>query len=162
MGTDILFKTEDFVLSYRVAGLLIVNEKILLQRPVNDTAYSIPGGHVSFGETNKMTLIREFKEEIGVDIDVEGLKQVGEIFFPWGNKPCHQITLFHMVSLRDDTSMPLEGTFYGIEEPSHTSDKLVFTWVDLKDIENVELYPTNAKELLLSDSGTVEHFVYRE
>ena len=74
MGTDILFKTEDFVLSYRVAGLLIVNEKILLQRPVNDTAYSIPGGHVSFGETNKMTLIREFKEEIGVDIDVEGLK----------------------------------------------------------------------------------------
>ena len=67
-----------------------------------------------------------------------------------------------MVSLRDDTSMPLEGTFYGIEEPSHTSDKLVFTWVDLKDIENVELYPTNAKELLLSDSGTVEHFVYRE
>ena len=33
---DILFKNDDFVFSYRVGGILIHNEKILLQRPKND------------------------------------------------------------------------------------------------------------------------------
>ncbi|MEW8994538.1 NUDIX domain-containing protein [Clostridium sp.] len=87
MSKDILFKNDDFVFSYRVAGILIKNNKILLQRPTGDTGYAIPGGHVSFGETNEETLIREFREEIGVDIKVNGLKWVGEIFFPWGDKP---------------------------------------------------------------------------
>ena len=32
---DILFKNDDFVFSYRVGGILIHNEKILLQRPKN-------------------------------------------------------------------------------------------------------------------------------
>ena len=33
---DILFKNDEFVFSYRVGGILIHNEKILLQRPKND------------------------------------------------------------------------------------------------------------------------------
>lgn len=162
MNQDILFKTDDFVFSYRVAGLLIKNNKVLLQRPISDTGYAIPGGHVSFGETNEETLIREFREEIGVDIKVENLKWVGEIFFPWGDKPCHQINLFYKVTLTEDTQIPLHGEFYGIEKIENCSFKLEFSWVDLKDILNVELYPTNAKELLLNNSKEIKHFIYRE
>ena len=162
MSKDILFKNDDFVFSYRVAGLLIKNNKILLQRPISDTGYAIPGGHVSFGETNEETLIREFREEIGVDIKVNGLKWVGEIFFPWGDKPCHQINLFYKVTLTEDTQIPLHGEFYGIEKIENDSFKLEFSWVDLKDILNVELYPTNAKELLLNNSKEIKHFIYRE
>ena len=65
---DILFRTEEYVFSYRVAGICIQNKKVLLQKPTNDTAFAFPGGHVTFGETNAQTLIREFQEEIGVDI----------------------------------------------------------------------------------------------
>jgi ADP-ribose pyrophosphatase YjhB (NUDIX family) len=162
MNQDILFKTNDFVFSYRVAGLLIKNNKILLQHPINDAGYAIPGGHVSFGETNEETLIREFREEIGVDIKVENLKWVGEIFFPWGDKPCHQINLFYKVTLTEDTQIPLHGEFYGIEKIENNSFKLEFSWVDLKDILNVGLYPTNAKELLLNNSKEIKHFIYRE
>jgi len=162
MSKDILFKNDDFVFSYRVAGILIKNNKGLLQRPLSDTGYSIPGGHVSFGETNEETLIREFREEIGVDIKVNGLKWVGEIFFPWGDKPCHQINLFYKIALNDDTQIPLHGDFYGIEKMDNTSFKLEFSWVDLKDILNIELYPTNAKELLLNNEKEIKHFIYRE
>ena len=88
--SDIIFKIENYVFSYRVAGILIHNGKVLLQRPTNDTGYAFPGGHVELGETNEETLIREFKEEIGVDIKVKEIKWVAEIFFPWGNKLCHQ------------------------------------------------------------------------
>ena len=61
---DILFKTDDFVFSYRVAGICMQNGKVLLQKPSNDTGYAFPGGHVTLGETNAQTLIREFQEEI--------------------------------------------------------------------------------------------------
>jgi len=93
---------------------------------------------------------------------VENLKWVGEIFFPWGDKPCHQINLFYKVTLTENTQIPLHGEFYGIEKIENCSFKLEFSWVDLKDILNVELYPTNAKELLLNNSKEIKHFIYRE
>lgn len=43
MCNDIIFKTEEYVFSYRVAGLLLHNGKVLLQRSTDDTSYAIPG-----------------------------------------------------------------------------------------------------------------------
>ena len=79
---DFIFKTEEFVFSYRVAGICIQNGKVLLQKPSNDTGFAFPGGHVTLGETNEQTLIREFQEEIGTNVAVGDLKWVGELFFP--------------------------------------------------------------------------------
>ena len=98
--SDILFKTDSYVFSYRVAGILIYDRKVLLQKPTNDPGFAFPGGHVEFGETNAETLRREFREEMGADIAVGKLQWVGEIFFPWGDRPCHQICLFTPLSLQ--------------------------------------------------------------
>lgn len=159
---DILFKTEDNVFSYRVAGILIKDGRVLLQRPINDTAYSFPGGHVSFGETNEETLIREFKEEISADISVDGLQWVAEIFFPWGDKPCHQICLFYRISLCDETQIPLSGTFNAVDELENSNIDLEFSWIPLSEIKDIKLYPINAKEKLEQLSDKIEHFICRE
>ncbi|MBQ4164978.1 MAG: NUDIX domain-containing protein, partial [Oscillospiraceae bacterium] len=87
---DILFKNDDFVFSYRVGGILVHNGKILLQRPADDD-YAIIGGHVTAMETSAETLKREFEEELHAKIAVDDLLAIGEIYFPWGDKPCHQI-----------------------------------------------------------------------
>ena len=108
--TDILFRTDSYVFSYRVAGVCIQNGKVLLQKPADDDGFAFPGGHVAFGETNAETLTREFKEEIGADIAVGGLKWVGEVFFDWGGKPCHQICLYYAIDIRDDRT-PADGVF---------------------------------------------------
>ena len=64
---DILFKTDDWMFSYRVAGICVQNGKVLLQTTTGeDRSFAFPGGHVSFGETNEQTLIREFREEIDI------------------------------------------------------------------------------------------------
>lgn len=162
MSRDIIFKTEEYIFSYRVAGLLVQNGKVLLQKPVDDDGYAIPGGHVALGETNEETLIREFKEEIDVDIKVDKLRWIGEIFFPWGDKPCHQICLFYEVSLTDNINIPLDGTFFGTEQLEGESFKLEFSWVDTKEIKNIELYPIEAKEYLYEGLDEVKHFVYKE
>lgn len=158
---DILFRTDEYVFSYRVAGICIQNGKVLLQKPTNDTAYAFPGGHVTFGETNEQTLIREYQEEIGVDISVDELKWVGEIFFPWGNKPCHQICLYYLVNI-DSNNIPLDGVFMGKEEIEGRSFNLEFHWVPLNELKNIEVYPTNVVELMNHINDGVQHFIYRE
>ena len=110
---DILFKNDDFVFSYRVGGILTHNGKILLQRPKNDD-YAIIGGHVVAMETSMETLKREFEEEIHAKIEVDNLLAIGEIYFPWGKRPCHQICLYYNVHLVDD-GIPLELISYILE-----------------------------------------------
>lgn len=159
---DILFKTTDYVFSYRVAGILIRDGKVLLQKPTNDTGYAFPGGHVEFGETNEETLIREFKEEIGADIKVNEIKWVAEIFFPWGNKPCHQICLYYIVELADETQVPLDGEFIAHEHIEGRDFDIEFHWITITKLKNIEVYPINASELLEHIGEGVKHFVYKE
>ena len=160
--SDILFKTDDWIFSYRVAGILIHNGKVLLQKPTNDTGFAFPGGHVSFGETNAKTLIREFKEEIGANISVNELKWVAEIFFPWGKKPCHQICNYYLVTLDDATQIPLDRMFIGTEQMNERQFDIEFHWIPIENLNSIKIYPTNAAELFgIMDQG-VQHFVYRE
>lgn len=159
---DILFKTDSWVFSYRVAGICIQNGKVLLQTTTGaDRSFAFPGGHVAFGETNAEALIREFREELGADIAVGDLKWVGEVFFPWGKKPCHQICLYYQVQIRNP-EIPQNGMFLAKEHLEGRSFDLEFHWVPLECVEGLELYPTNAKQLLNALDEGVQHFIYKE
>ena len=162
MQHDILFKSEEFVFSYRLAGILIREGKVLLQRTLTDPGYAFPGGHATFPETNTETLVREFKEEISADILVKDLKWVGEIFFPWMGKPCQQICLYYRIDLLDESQIPLEGSFIARESFDGRIFDLEFSWIAIDEIDSILLYPPVAKELLRQLDGGVEHFVYKE
>lgn len=161
MDNDFIFKTENFIFSYRVAGVLIREGKILLQKPVGDDGFSLPGGHVSFGETSDRTLVREFREEINADIRVEKLILVGENFFLWGEKTCQQISLYYTVSLLDTAQIPLDGTFRAVDELQNERIDLDFSWIPLRDVEKIKVYPENITQYLLSVPEHPVHFVYR-
>ena len=160
---DILFKTDDWVFSYRVAGICVQNGKVLLQKPTNDNAHAFPGGHVEFGETNAETLIREFKEEIGADIQFGELKWVAEAFFPWGGsgKPCHQICLYYMVEILNP-EIPKDGMFMATEHIEGRNFALEYHWVSLENVEKLEVYPTQTPALLQKLHEGVQHFTYKE
>jgi ADP-ribose pyrophosphatase YjhB (NUDIX family) len=160
---DILFHTENYVFSYRIAGILINENKILLQKPTNEEdGYAFPGGHVSFGETNEETLIREFKEEINIDIKVNELKWVAEIFCPWGKKKMHQICLYYMVKLNNFEQIPLNGKFIGNEQIEGRNFKIEFYWIPINEINKITIYPNNVYKLLNKLDEGMQHFVYKE
>lgn len=157
-----MLTTQEGVFSYRVAGILIRDGKVLLQRPINDPAYAFPGGHVNFGETSEQAVIREFKEEIAADIRPIRLLWIGENFFPWGEKDCHQIGLYYLVALSDETCIPLDGIFYAQDEIERKACRLEFSWVELSQLKHIELYPIIAKEKLMNVSEYIEQFVFVE
>lgn len=160
MGRDILFKQEEFVFSYRVGGILIQDEKILLQRPTNGNDYAIIGGHVACMETTIETLKREYEEELHAKIEADKLMAVGEIFFPWGKKPCHQICMYYNVHLIDVGNIPLEGCFHGYDELDNERIDLEFCWVPLKELNNgLKMYPVELVPYILGDRNETVHFI---
>ncbi|RPJ49330.1 MAG: NUDIX domain-containing protein [Chloroflexi bacterium] len=161
-NNDILFHTPAGIFSYRVGGILIRDGKVLLQRPPGDPGYAIPGGHVSFGETSQDALAREFKEETGADIRLIRLFCVGENFFPWGEQRCHQIHLYFLVELCDETQIPVDRTFYAYDELEHQRVHLEFSWIPLASLDTITVYPMFLGEKLRHLTDGVELLVYRE
>ena len=159
--SDIIFRKDGFVFSYRVAGIAVQNGKVLLQKPTNEDFYAFPGWHVEFCETNEETLIREFKEEIVADIKVEDLQWVAEAFFPCGETPCHQICLYYTIEITDE-SIPKDGMFIAKEHIEGRNFDLEFHWIPIEKIAELEIYPADSAKLLPELGKGVKHFVYKE
>ncbi len=81
----------------RVAGVLLENDGLLLvrHRGLGKTGelWSMPGGGLEFGEDAVTGLKREFKEEAGLDIQVEKFMFVYEFI----NEPLHAVELYFQV-----------------------------------------------------------------
>ena len=71
---------ERFKIVPSVYLVLMKNDKILLSRRYNtgyfDGYYSFPAGHLDGNETLKQAMVREIKEEIGIDLDPVDLELV--------------------------------------------------------------------------------------
>ncbi len=63
---------QDYIFNIRITGILIENNKILLvQQKLSDKRnWSLPGGRLERGETLSQGLIREMKEETGLDVEI--------------------------------------------------------------------------------------------
>ncbi len=159
---DILYKSEDMVFSLRAGGILVRDGHILLQKPKNDGC-AIIGGHVAAFELSADTLRREFMEELHTAIEVGELMAVGEIFFPWGEKRCHQICFYYRVQLADESAIPLSGSFPGYDELGDERVDLDFCWVPLEAVKNgLPVYPQELIPHILANEPGVAHFVSRE
>ncbi len=82
----------------RVCGLLIKDNSILLLKHEGlgpeGFIWSPPGGGIEFDETAEEALIREFKEEVSLEIEVDDFLFVNEYF----DKRLHAIELFFSVT----------------------------------------------------------------
>lgn len=73
--------TERYNFTVRVTGVLIEEDKILLvKQKVNDKRnWSLPGGKAERGETLEQALIREMKEETGLDVEINKLLYICDV-----------------------------------------------------------------------------------
>lgn len=72
---------QDYIFNIRITGILIENNKILLvQQKLSDKRnWSLPGGRLERGETLSQGLIREMKEETGLDVELVRMLYVCDV-----------------------------------------------------------------------------------
>jgi 8-oxo-dGTP diphosphatase len=68
----------------RVAGLWVRDGAVLLAQHVTrgERYWVVPGGHVEAGETLAQALIREFLEEVGVEVRVGAFVMFDDVLLP--------------------------------------------------------------------------------
>ena len=148
---DILFDVDGVLFSYRVGGVLIKDNKILLTKGGDD--YSLPGGHSQIGETSQETIIREFKEETGLDVEPLNVISTYENFWKWGDKDCHQLCIFYKLKMIDETQKLV---------PNPDTNDTKFIWLELEELENINLYPIGISAQILNNNADVNHFIHKE
>lgn len=72
---------QDYIFNIRITGILIENNEILLvkQKLSDKRNWSLPGGRLERGETLSQGLIREMKEETGLDVEIVRMLYVCDV-----------------------------------------------------------------------------------
>ena len=119
-------------------GVCVADGKILLCFPKDRSYAYLPGGHIEFGETGRVALVREMKEETGLDATAGDLLGVVESSFVQKGEQHCEINLIYKIGI--------SGQGSGIrEEIMSCEDWICFDWIDCDKIDSVNLLPPEMK-----------------
>lgn len=144
--TDIVWDVnETSRFNYRVAALVISEQRILLGRSKTDQYWHVLGGRVRIGETANDAVVREVFEELGLRVRTSTLTLVNENFFAAEGRHFHELGLYFACEIDDvKTSFPDDGG----EHCGPEGDKTSFAWFPLDAITTVDLRPQFLRTLL--------------
>jgi len=131
--------------SYRVAGIAVKNNKILLNKLSDDPYWSLPGGRVEFNEPSDIALIREFKEELEYEIKILGFKGIVENFFKMGNLSVVNLGFIMILIVKHDL---VDAEFEGVEEDK----ELIFKWFSEEQFKKIRFEPEILRDRLFEKS----------
>ncbi|MCQ2564751.1 MAG: NUDIX domain-containing protein, partial [Clostridia bacterium] len=156
---DIEIKNEQGKFKFRVCGIVKKDDKFLIQKIEGNDFYCLAGGHVELGEDTLTALKREMKEEVDVTTKNEKLVAVIENFFKDNsNKIFHELGFYYVVETQEN--LPL--TDYSVEENDKGIMKhLEFKWVTKEELSSTDFRPVAIKNILLKDSTTPQHIIYK-
>lgn len=123
LGAYALIRRADTVLLGRVSP-----------RGFHTGAWTLPGGGVAHGESPRAAVVREVREEAGVDCTVGELVAVHDEHFS-GTAPSGRFEDFHAVALVFEANVP-DGVEPHVVETDGTADAAA--WVPVSEIESGE------------------------
>ena len=97
--------------------------------PTN-TFWSPPGGGIQFSERAADALVREFREETGLDVDISGMLFVSEFVQP----PLHALELFFAVAIKS-------GSLKLGYDPEMSPDRQLIDAVKWMYFDEIKEYP---------------------
>ena len=131
-------------------GVCVRDGKLLLCRAAGGSSTYLPGGHIEFGETGRQALVREVKEELGVESSTGQFLGVVENSFLQHGKPHAEINLVYELKLGTGNGGMEEWRNGGLGElpPLNSQeDWIEFEWCDLNRLDEANLLPPAFRSL---------------
>jgi len=141
---DLTIDIKDYKLNIRAACIIKHNNKVLLHKSDDKDHYCLIGGRVEIGENSENTIRREIIEELGKEIDITRYVSTIENFFEFEGSKYHEYMFVYEAEFKNEKDKLIEDTLCNIEG----KDYLKYYWVDLKDIDNVDIKPKVIKDIL--------------
>ncbi len=139
------FHKHGFGIMVRSRCIIVRDSTVLLQREKNGV-YSIPGGRVEFLESAPYTVIREMREEAGIDVVPERLVYVVETLNQRKGRPRHEILFYFKCSLLDG-------------EPRAEFKTISFEWRNPLEVKDC-FWPPGMAERIAGDMPGFEKAYY--
>ena len=147
---------EGIKLNVRTTGIFTKDGKVLVHYSEKDGHYALPGGRVKAGEDSMQALQREVREEIGAEIKNIFSMGVMENFFK--NAKCNYHEYMWMIKAEfEDKSFYENEKVYGYEDDD--GEKLIFDWIDIDKLEQVDFRPNAAIPYIKNLDGKVHHVI---
>jgi 8-oxo-dGTP diphosphatase len=131
----------------RVGAIIFEDDAIILLKRVTEerTYWVFPGGEIDPGETKEEAMVRECKEELGIDVKI--LKPFTElVHYPYGNKQKEYFFLCEKTGGRLGTGTGPE--FSGDPKYAYRGSYEAVK-VTKKEIQDLNLLPEEVKKMLV-------------
>ena len=155
----IAFERNGLQFDFRVSGIVVHRDHVLLVRVEQYDSWFLPGGHVEIGELADVAMIREMLEETGMSVEIDRLVWVVENFFTLDGKRHQELGFFYLVTPpANATQLDLGKEFYGKEE---NGTPLIFRWHRLDTLANLILFPSFLATGLNALPSSITHIVHK-
>lgn len=153
------FKSGKNIFRYRVAGIVIEEDKVLLATNNMTSYYYTLSGPVNLGEASEDAAVRVLAEKANADFNIERLLTIVENFFDYEFNDTQyefqEVTFYYLMESRSKLKLNLRNDIGGGRtETLH--------WLPLSEVSANDIRPKVSKEMILKLPDQVETIINDE
>ena len=155
MTEDCGFSKGNYWFRYRSGAFVLHEGKLLFVRSKFGGYYYMIGGAVHLGETSADCIVREVREEAGIDTRIDHLAVVTENFFKgrdgvFDGMDCHVLEFYYILGIEDAN---------GLRTVNDEGEELC--WLSIEEAKSADIKPSFIPERLeeILSSASVLHII---
>lgn len=152
---DIRVECDKGAFKLRACGVIVKDGKMLVDRARRFDGHIILGGHIEVGENSRDAIIREAKEELGINVEIERLVCINENLYsiPNSNTVAHEIALYYLLNSSEVNMEDFE--YKEIDKGVEICHK--YSWINVNECDKYNVRPHWIADMIISGK---ENFYY--